>query len=166
MPALVHFLKSVVLWRIHSGAESDGCGLGDSCEIESEEIEKKHDSHHESSDDEDQRTFLKSSVGINDLVSDADLSGWGMLRCDNNLIFLDPTDCNDDYFEYDDWAESDELEDMEECELSSWFVSVEDDKLHEKELQEKKENQPVDLLTKLYQEMADAEYAQELVSIT
>jgi hypothetical protein len=77
--------------------------------------------------------------------------------------FLDPSAFNGDFYEQDSWAFSSEEEaEVAEGELKSWFLSPEEEKVMEIGKDREKEETP-DLFTKLYQELADEEYARELV---
>lgn len=109
----------------------------------------------EESDEVDDRDMMRSSVGINDAICEEDLAGWGKRLILHWIKTSDPSNFGEDFYEHDEWADSDEAE---EGELKNWFISP------EQEInQELVRSEAPDMFTKLYQEIADEEYARELV---
>eukprot|EP01127_Copromyxa_protea_P009739 TRINITY_DN2313_c0_g3_i2.p1 TRINITY_DN2313_c0_g3~~TRINITY_DN2313_c0_g3_i2.p1 ORF type:complete len:1008 (+),score=204.35 TRINITY_DN2313_c0_g3_i2:29-3052(+) len=103
------------------------------------------------SEEDNERDFLSSSVGVDKSIEDDDLGDW------------DPSDIDEAFYEEDSWTfSSDDMDEGVERELCNWFMSPEEDKEHEKDRELRKEQGP-DMLMKLYQEIADEEYAREFV---
>ena len=116
----------------------------------------------EFSDSEEERKLLRSSLGVDDVICEEDLADWGTF-CSHTLShFLDPQNFSDGFYDEDgdEWQMNEEC-DPEERELKTWFCDVQENS-HKK----RDDYENLDMLTKLYQELADEEFARSLVCIS
>eukprot|EP01125_Pyxidicula_operculata_P004123 TRINITY_DN1598_c1_g1_i2.p1 TRINITY_DN1598_c1_g1~~TRINITY_DN1598_c1_g1_i2.p1 ORF type:complete len:1007 (-),score=275.85 TRINITY_DN1598_c1_g1_i2:2-3022(-) len=105
----------------------------------------------------------KETTGVIDNVHNDKMAEGDDIDEDNNCDPCDEDEIGEADIDdtIDEYYFDDSDEEIDQEELDAWFVSPLDEYLSEKD-KESEESQP-DLLTKLYQEMADAEFAQQVL---